>query len=109
MTAEKAALILEDGATFEGKSFGAAGRTTGTAVFYTGVVGYQEVLTNPSYRGALVVLTYPIIGSYGVNGDDNESLAVQAAGLVVREYSRTYSNFRATGALEDSMKAKGLV
>ena len=109
MTAEKAALILEDGATFEGKPFGAAGRAAGTAVFYTGVVGYQEVLTNPSYRGALVVLTYPIIGSYGVNGEDNESLAVQAAGLVVREYSRTYSNFRATGALEDFMKAKGLV
>ena len=109
MSPEKAALILEDGTTFEGKPFGAVGKASGLTVFYTGVVGYQELLTNPSYRGMLAVLTYPIIGSYGVNAKDNESPAIHAAGLIIREYSRTYSNFRATGALEDLMKKEGLV
>jgi carbamoyl-phosphate synthase small subunit len=104
-----AALILADGTRFEGTAFGAAGETVGHAAFYTGVVGYQEVLTHPSYRGSLLVLTYPIAGAYGVNGEDNESPAVQAAGLVVREASRTFSNFRAAQSLEDRMTEAGLV
>jgi len=104
-----ALLLLEDGTRFDGKAFGAQGETTGHAVFYTGVVGYQEVLTSPSYRGTLPVLTYPIIGSSGVNPADSESAAVQAAGVVIKEYSRTWSNFRATGALEPFLQEHGVV
>jgi len=103
-----AALILADGTRFEGAAFGAPGEAVGHAACYTGVVGYQEVLTHPSYRGAVLVLTYPIIGACGVNGKDNESPAVQAAGLVVREASRTFSNFRAERSLEDLMDEAGL-
>ena len=101
MKREKALLLLEDGTVFEGKSFGHIGQAVGEAVFYTGVVGYQEVLTDPSYRGTLVVCTYPIIGCYGVNDEDSESPATHAWGIVVKEYSPYYSNFRAKGALED--------
>jgi len=108
MNDPSAALILADGTRFEGAAFGHVGEASGVAVFYTGVVGYQEVLTHPSYRGALLVLTYPIVGAYGVNGEDNESPAVQAAGLVVREASRTFSNFRAERSLEDLMRETGL-
>ncbi len=109
MSDPTAALVLEDGTVFEGKAFGHVGEASGVAVFYTGVVGYQELLTNPSYRNQVAVLTYPIIGAYGVNSEDNESEGVHPVGLVVREYSRTYSNFRATGALEDFLKANGVV
>ena len=90
----KAALVLEDGAVFEGFAFGKTGEAFGEAVFYTGVVGYQEVVTNPSYRGTLVVLTYPIIGSYGVNAEDSESPRAQASGVIIRDYSSRHSNFR---------------
>ncbi|HUU93928.1 MAG TPA: glutamine-hydrolyzing carbamoyl-phosphate synthase small subunit [Phycisphaerae bacterium] len=109
MSEQKAALVLEDGTVFDGRPFGHAGEAHGVAVFYTGVVGYQELLTNPSYRGQVAVLTYPIIGSYGVNDEDNESPGVHPVGLVVREYSAHYSNFRATGALEDFLKSNGVV
>ena len=105
----KAALVLEDGSVFEGLSFGKTGRAFGETVFYTGVVGYQEVVTNPSYRGTLVVLTYPIIGSYGVNADDSESPRAQAAGVIIRDYSSRYSNFRATGAFEEYLCEQGVV
>jgi carbamoyl-phosphate synthase small subunit len=73
MTPLKAAFILEGGTAFEGKPFGAVGEAVGETVFYTGVVGYQEVITDPSYARTLAVLTYPIIGSYGVNPEDSES------------------------------------
>ncbi len=109
MNGSKAAFILADGTRFDGEAFGRVGETSGVAVFYTGVVGYQEVLTHPSYRGSLLVLTYPIVGAYGVSGEDNESPAVQAAGLVVREASRTFSNFRAERPLQDLMAETGLV
>ncbi len=101
MASEKAVLLLEDGMAFDGLAFAHRGEAIGEAVLYTGVVGYQEVVTNPSYRGTLVTFTYPIIGSYGVNADDNESPAVQARGVVIRDYSTVVSNFRATGAFED--------
>ncbi len=109
MTSDRAVLILEDGTTFEGHPFGARGETIGETVFYTGVVGYQEVLTSPSYRGTLAALTYPIVGSYGVNDEDNESAAVQASGAIIRDYSDHYSNFRATGALEPLLEEQGVV
>ena len=109
MTSPTAVLLLEDGTRFDGLPFGAAGEAMGEAVFYTGVVGYQEVITHPSYRGTLAVLTYPIIGSYGVNPDDDESPAACVSGVVIKEYSRTYSNFRATGSLEDFLVERGVV
>jgi len=105
----KASLVLQDGTVFEGSAFGARGRAAGTAVFYTGVVGYQEVVTDPAYRGALVALTYPMIGSYGVNPDDNQSDRVQAAGVVIRDYCPHYSNFRATGSFEEFLQERNVV
>jgi len=105
----EAVLLLEDGTAFEGLPFGAAGEAIGETVVFTGVVGYQEVITDPSYRGTLVVLTYPIIGSYGVNAEDMESPRAQVSGLIIKDYSACYSNFRATGALEDFLKAQGVV
>lgn len=101
---KKAWFILEDGTEFEGRMFGHDGETIGEAVFNTSMSGYQEVLTDPSYCGQIVAMTYPMIGNYGVNGEDVESDRIQVAGFVVKEYSKTYSNFRATGSLADYLK-----
>lgn len=101
----KAYYILEDGTEFEGTMFGYEGESMGESVFNTSMSGYQEILTDPSYRGQIIAMTYPMIGNYGVNKDDVESDRIQAAGFVVKEYSRTYSNFRATGSLGDYLKA----
>ena len=96
---EKAYLILEDGATFEGSMFGYQGETIGEVVFNTSMSGYQEVLTDPSYIGQIVAMTYPMIGNYGVNEEDVESDRIQVAGFVVKEYSKSYSNYRAVDSL----------
>jgi carbamoyl-phosphate synthase small subunit len=104
-----ALLVLEDGAAFAGRSFGARGTTTGEAVFNTSLTGYQEVLTDPSYHGQIVTMTYPHIGNYGVNREDVESSRVRVAGFVVREAVREYSNHRATGSLHDYLSAAGVV
>jgi len=109
MKSARALLILEDGAVFEGVPFARKGKAIGETVFYTGVVGYQEVLTDPSYGGTLSVLTYPIIGSYGVNDEDNESPDVHVRGVVLKQYSRHVSNFRATGRLEEFLIERGVV
>ncbi len=87
-------LILEDGRTFPGKSFGAVVETTGEVVFNTAMTGYQEILTDPSYAGQIVVMTYPLIGNYGVTPEDAESRGVWPEGFVVREYSDLFSNWR---------------
>ncbi|PKL35336.1 MAG: carbamoyl phosphate synthase small subunit [Spirochaetae bacterium HGW-Spirochaetae-1] len=97
-------LLLEDGTEFEGKSFGYEADTMGEAVFNTSMSGYQEILTDPSYIGQIVAMTYPMIGNYGVNEEDVESEKVQVAGFIVKEYSKTYSNFRATSSLGDYLK-----
>ena len=97
----KAVLVLEDGRAFTGRSFGAAGETIGEVVFNTGLSGYQEILTDPSYTGQLVTMTYPLIGNYGVTPEDVESGKIQAAGFIVKEPSRIVSNFRAAKPLED--------
>jgi carbamoyl-phosphate synthase small subunit len=102
-------LLLEDGRTFPGEMIGADGVALGEAVFNTSMTGYQEVLTDPSYAGQIITMTYPLIGNYGVNAEDRESGAVQVAGFIVREASRTYSNWRATGSLQDYLKAAGVV
>src|SRR5215472_8900405 len=105
----KAILALEDGTIFEGESLGAPGRTYGEVVFNTGMTGYQEVLTDPSYAGQIVTLTYPLIGNYGINPDDIESRRVQVAGFVVRELADVYSNWRASGSLDEFLKENGVI
>jgi carbamoyl-phosphate synthase small subunit len=92
-------LLLEDGTLFHGAIHGAQRGTVAEVVFTTNMSGYQEVFTDPSYRGQVVVMTAPMIGNYGINDDDPESAGVQVAGVVVRELSATYSNWRATGDL----------
>jgi carbamoyl-phosphate synthase small subunit len=104
-----AVLVLEDGRTFSGVAFGAVGETFGEAVFTTGMTGYQETLTDPSYHRQIVVQTAPHIGNTGVNGEDDESDRVRVAGYVVRDPSRTASNWRATGALPERLAAEGVV
>ena len=96
---KKCYLILEDGNEFEGKSFGYEDDSLGEIVFNTSMSGYQEVLTDPSYNSQIVTMTYPMIGNYGVNDEDVESDKIQVAGFVVKEYCKSYSNFRATGSL----------
>jgi len=104
-----ALLALEDGAVFAGAAFGAAGETFGEAVFNTGMAGYQEVLTDPSYAAQIVTMTYPHQGNYGVNDEDPESWRVQVAGFVVREASRRASSWRARATLPDALDAAGVV
>jgi carbamoyl-phosphate synthase small subunit len=104
-----ALLILEDGTAFRGRSFGAAGETFGEAVFNTGMSGYQEVLTDPSYARQIVVMTYPHIGNYGVNAEDPESGGVQVAGFVVREAARRPSSWRARWSLGEYLERAGIV
>ena len=96
----KALLVLSDGIVFEGRSFGAEGETIGEVVFNTSMTGYQEILTDPSYRGQIVTMTYPQIGNYGINQEDIESLGgPKIEGFVVREYIDFPSNWRCTGSL----------
>jgi carbamoyl-phosphate synthase small subunit len=97
----KAVLALENGQWFEGVSVGAPGETVGEVVFNTSLTGYQEVLTDPSYAGQIVMMTAPQIGNYGVTAEDAESRGVQVAGFIVRESSPVASNFRAEGTLRD--------
>lgn len=104
-----ALLALEDGTIFWGTSVGAAGETFGELVFNTGMTGYQEVLTDPSYRGQIVVMTYPEIGIYGVNPDDVESERLQVAGFVVHRAVRSAFNQRATLAFTDYLESAGVV
>ncbi len=105
----RAYLLLEDGKQFWGEALGAAGQTLGEVVFNTSMTGYQEVLTDPSYAGQIVVMTYPLIGNYGVNNEDTESAKVQVAGFIVREVSPRYSNWRANQSLEDYLDQAGIV
>src|SRR5437660_1871456 len=101
MAAIPAKLALEDGTVYAGRAFGAPGEATGEAVFNTSMTGYQEVLTDPSYKGQIVAMTYPLIGNYGVNADDRESGKPQVEGFVVRELTRVPSNFRSQESLDD--------
>lgn len=94
-----AKLALEDGTVFTGRAFGAAGETTGEVVFNTSMTGYQEVLTDPSYKGQIVTMTYPLIGNYGVTREDRESAVPHVAGFIVRENARNPSNFRSEADL----------
>ena len=95
-----AILALADGTTFVGQSIGAPGSTIGEVVFNTSLTGYQEILTDPSYSGQIVTLTYPHIGNYGTNSEDIESAQVAAAGLIIKNLPLLASNFRSTATLQ---------
>jgi carbamoyl-phosphate synthase small subunit len=102
----KALLALEDGRTFPCKSFTGPGESQGEVVFNTSMTGYQEILTDPSYRGQMVTMTYPLIGNYGVNPADVESAAIQVSALLVRAYQPNHANWRATQSLADYLKSQ---
>ena len=103
-----ALLVLADGTTWPGLSLGAAGERTGEIVFNTSITGYQEVLTDPSYHGQLVVMSQPHIGNYGTTGEDDESGRAWLAGFVVRAASPLASNWRASSTLDDYLSAQGV-
>jgi carbamoyl-phosphate synthase small subunit len=105
----KALILLEDGTHFWGYSFTGPGETFGEIVFNTGMTGYQEILTDPSYYGQIVTMTYPLIGTYGVNDEDMESARIQVAGFIIREYQPYFSNYRAKRSLGDWLKEQGLL
>ena len=100
----KAILYLEDGTAFEGQAISSDGESAGEVVFNTAMTGYQEILTDPSYAGQIVVMTYPLIGNYGVNDEDVESDHIHVKGFVVKEFCRRYSNHRATKSLIDYLQ-----
>ncbi|HNU07685.1 MAG TPA: glutamine-hydrolyzing carbamoyl-phosphate synthase small subunit, partial [Pyrinomonadaceae bacterium] len=106
---KKAILVLEDGRTFHGASFGADGESYGEMVFNTSMTGYQEILTDPSYAGQIVCMTYPLIGNYGVNEEDVESRRPWVEGFVVKESSRIASSWRSTETLDSYLKRNGIV
>ncbi|MGP5318147.1 glutamine-hydrolyzing carbamoyl-phosphate synthase small subunit [Arthrobacter rhombi] len=108
-TPEPAVLVLEDGRIFRGRAYGAGGTTLGEAVFTTGMTGYQETLTDPSYARQLIVQTTPHIGNTGINVEDNESDRIWAAGYVVRDAARRPSNWRSEGSLDDELIRQGIV
>ncbi len=105
----KAKLALENGLILNGEGFGASGEIAGEVVFNTSLSGYQEIFTDPSYAGQIVTMTYPMIGNYGVNTEDMESVRPQVAGIIVKEYSKHLSNFRATESLGEWLKRSSIV
>src|SRR5580658_3337049 len=105
---DSAILALEDGTVFEGRSFGAPAERSGEVVFNTAITGYQEIFTDPSYTGQIVILTYPQIGNYGTAASDSEATKPYIEGLVVREISPVVSNWRADSRAEDFLAAKGI-
>ncbi|MCD8187092.1 MAG: carbamoyl phosphate synthase small subunit [Ruminococcus sp.] len=106
---EKAYLMLADGQIFEGRSFGAKGTVIGEVVFTTGLTGYQETLTDPSYYGQIVTQTFPLIGNYGVNHEDNESARSYVSGYIVREWCNAPSNFRMEGNINDFLVEHNII
>jgi carbamoyl-phosphate synthase small subunit len=106
---ERAWLVLRDGRTFRGRPLGAVGEAAGEVIFNTAMSGYQEILTDPSYRGQIVAMTYPMIGNYGVNSEDVESRRPWANGFIVKEASSVASNFRADTGLDEYLRRHGIV
>src|SRR5881397_2495591 len=102
-------LVLEDGRTFRGESYGAAGETFGEAVFSTGMSGYQETLTDPSYHRQVVVMTSPHVGNTGINDEDPESSRIWVSGYVVRDPARVSSSWRSVRTLDDELRDQGVV
>ncbi|MDO8489412.1 MAG: glutamine-hydrolyzing carbamoyl-phosphate synthase small subunit [Candidatus Omnitrophota bacterium] len=105
----QACLVLEDGTIFKGRSFGSNGQALGEVVFNTSMAGYQEIITDPSYRGQIVAMTYPLIGNYGINKEDVESRRPFLSGFVVKEYSKLASNWRKDQDLGDYLKENNIL
>ncbi|HSH12195.1 MAG TPA: glutamine-hydrolyzing carbamoyl-phosphate synthase small subunit, partial [Desulfurivibrionaceae bacterium] len=105
----KALIALEDGRTFEGRTFTGSGEVNGEMVFNTSMSGYQEILTDPSYRGQIITMTYPLIGNYGVTPEDMESNRIHPEAFIVKEYNAIPSNFRATSTLADFLAKHGII
>ncbi len=105
----KALLALEDGRTFPCRSFTGPGQASGEVVFNTSMTGYQEVLTDPSYSGQLVTMTYPLVGNYGINREDIESGRIQVAAFLIKEYQPFHSNYRATASLAEYLKSQDII
>ncbi len=105
----KATLVLADGTIMRGTFIGSAGEKIGEVVFNTAITGYQEILTDPSYRGQIVTMTYPHIGNTGVNFEDNESIRPYLAGFVVKEYCPYPSNWRTNAGLDDFLERHGII
>ena len=106
---DPAVLVLEDGTRYSGNAYGARGTTLGEAVFATGMTGYQETITDPSYAGQIVLMTAPHIGNTGMNDEDRESHRIWVAGFAVRDPSRIVSNYRADGSLDDQLVSEGII
>jgi carbamoyl-phosphate synthase small subunit len=104
-----AILVLENGSVYRGTAFGHPGEATGEVVFNTSLTGYQEIITDPSYARQMVVMTYPLIGNYGITPNDDESSKIWASALIVREVSKVYSNFESTRSLDDALKEAGVM
>ncbi|MBU1075816.1 MAG: glutamine-hydrolyzing carbamoyl-phosphate synthase small subunit [Spirochaetes bacterium] len=102
-------LVTEDGSAFKGRSFGAKGETVGEVVFNTALSGYQEILTDPSYKGQIVTMTYTEIGNYGINHQDNESAKPHVEGFIARQFSKIHSNWRSETSLEDYLKDNNII
>ena len=109
MDKQKALLVLADGTTYKGYSLGATGETIGEVVFNTSLMGYQEILTDPSYKGQMIVMTYPLIGNYGINENDYESRKPFLEGFIVKEYSPLPSNWRSLISLDEFLKKKKII
>ena len=105
----KALLVLEDGSVFDGFAFAGAGETLGEVVFNTGMTGYQEVITDPSYKGQIVTMTYPLVGNYGINDEDMESAGIHLEGLIVKEYQDHPSNWRMKKSLKSFLEDSGKI
>ena len=104
-----AKLVLEDGRVFHGTSFGSEGEYCGEVVFNTSLSGYQEILTDPSYHGQIITMTYPLIGNYGVNSEDTESRKTWSGGFIIKELSPIVSNWRHEKTLDEYLKTEGVV
>jgi len=105
----QALLVLEDGSTFEGFAFAGEGETLGEVVFNTGMTGYQEVITDPSYKGQIVTMTYPLVGNYGINDEDMESSGIHLEGFIVKEYQSNPSNWRMKKSLKSFLEENGKI
>src|ERR1700710_1351967 len=104
-----AKLALEDGTVFTGAAFGASGTVEGEVVFNTSMTGYQEILTDPSYKGQIVTMTYPLIGNYGINRQDVESRKPHVAGFIIKELAPLHSNYRADLSLDAYLKENNIL
>src|SRR6202050_1821261 len=108
-TEQPAKLALEDGTVFTGRAFGSPGTTEGEVVFNTSMTGYQEILTDPSYKGQIVTMTYPLIGNYGINRQDVESKNPHVAGFIIKELSPVFSNYRADLSLDEYLRLFNII